>query len=326
MILFSDLHLRPESADIVFGEVLPGILEAAIGQDDRHVIFLGDFYHLRYNVPVDLQNRVHETWKAWKEAGITLDLLPGNHDQIDLAGRHALEVFSTHPNVTVWTEPGWGQHGFYMPYRKDEEVVRQTVEYTAAGEGSPAVLFYHGGIRGAAMNDHREADEGIRVDDLKGWKKVFCGHYHKRQKMLRGKIVYVGSPWQTRADEAGHPKGYATWNGSKFAWVDTQWGPRYHKIEVPESGNVPDLSDIRPGDIVRASVADSAASEAVVRLMSEHGVTDVTVTVAETEAPTVRLEVEDGAPIEAFAQGYVDLQRGDLDAVKLMEMFAEVSR
>jgi UDP-2,3-diacylglucosamine pyrophosphatase LpxH len=82
MILFSDLHLKPESADVCF-EVLDAVCALACASD-RQVAFLGDFWHVRYALPVDLLNCVSDEMARWQLEGVEAHLLPGNHDQIDV--------------------------------------------------------------------------------------------------------------------------------------------------------------------------------------------------------------------------------------------------
>lgn len=323
MILFSDLHLRPDNADIIFGEVLPGILAGALKFTDRqHVVFLGDLLHVRYSVPVEILNGLHETWKEWLGQGVTIDLLPGNHDQIDVQGRHALEVFSEHTNVMVWTEPGWCSDGFFMPYRKDPDITRAVLTEALESKPptSPKVLFYHGGILGALMNDSRASDEGLDLADLKPWAKVFCGHYHKYQELSRKKVIYIGSSWQSRSDEAGQTKGYCVWDGKKLERVPTNFGPSYHVFEL-EDGEEPDLTGVAKRDHVRIKTKGDAQNLA--KALKEKGC-DFVITPVGEEASTQRMELPPGAPVEAFVREYVQFHAGDLDPTKLMEIYEEV--
>lgn len=254
MIYFSDLHLRPESEDVCF-RVLDEVWALSRGLKDRYVACLGDFFHTRYAVPVYLLNRVWRTFRQWtQDDGIRLYLLPGNHDQIDLAGQHALEVLGDLPGVQVFTEPTHDPNtGVWLPYRKDPAVLLAWLKTAPAAQ----VVHMHHGIAGAWMNSGQQATmaDGVRPEDLPPGVRVYCGHWHRHQVVQQ--CVYAGSPWQTRADEAGQRKG-VLWtdpqqNGGNItgpAWrfLPMSAGPSFHRFTAfsPE-----EVASVRPGDVVR---------------------------------------------------------------------------
>jgi DNA repair exonuclease SbcCD nuclease subunit len=202
MIVFADLHLREQSEQTCF-RVLEAVERMAL-EDDKRIVFCGDWWHLRYQVNVRLLNRVAELMRRWADLGLELDLVPGNHDQVDVAGRNALEVFEG-DNCAVHTDPGIsadGQFGF-VPYRKD--LVEQFDALVAvAGEVDPGgIIFAHLPVRGSAMNNGHKCEDGIQISSHGGitqW--LVLGHYHKRQSGQGWS--YVGSPYQTSFGEAGN--------------------------------------------------------------------------------------------------------------------------
>ncbi len=326
MLVTADLHLREESAEVVLGEVLPGLFDLARELDQNMVAILGDLWHLRHQVSVGLLNAVRD---QFKRCGVKVLLLPGNHDQVDVHGRNALEVLGDLFNVEVFTEPTMNQWGAWMPYRKDPaEMVAyiQNMLEDLDREGWPRVLYLHGGIRGATMNSHIFDDVGIPLEVLEPWEVVVCGHYHRAQEI--GKVRYVGSPWQTRADEAGQEKG--VWlvpdrqpykpDGMKF--LPQTWGPRHHLIELTE-GAALNLEDIRPQDIVRVKTAAGVDVAAVGAELAKAGIARHTVT-PEVEAAQARLEVSPDAGMGAYARAYAELQHGDLALEGLLEVLAEI--
>jgi DNA repair exonuclease SbcCD nuclease subunit len=52
------------------------------------IIFLGDFWHVRGALSVELLNRVLKSLEAWSQPVI---MIPGNHDQVTLGGLRSLE-------------------------------------------------------------------------------------------------------------------------------------------------------------------------------------------------------------------------------------------
>jgi DNA repair exonuclease SbcCD nuclease subunit len=325
MIIFSDLHLREETAGTVFDQVLPGIYQAVSDQKDRTVAFLGDWWHIRYQVPVRLLNRVAETLHKWDRASIRTYILPGNHDQVNAEGRNALEVLGDIPGVMVLTVPQWTTHGLWIPYRKNMEDIRKALTLKRP-KGASAVLFMHHGVRGALMNVGVPDTEGVDPQELVGeaktvpWKAILCGHYHLQQTLAQ-KIHYIGSPYQTKADEAGQDKGYAIWDGKKLERVNTLWGKRYHILKGVTDGSL-DLTAVRPGDEVRVTTAPGTDTEEVSRVLAAAGVSHIVT--PELEAQEARLNVREGEGMRAYAQEYVKTLDHGLDNTKLMQVFDEI--
>lgn len=76
-IIFSDLHVKGASIDTC-EEVLRAVHQTAIDKN-AGIIFLGDFWHVRGSLSVELLNRVLKALRKWKQPVI---MIPGNHDQV----------------------------------------------------------------------------------------------------------------------------------------------------------------------------------------------------------------------------------------------------
>jgi DNA repair exonuclease SbcCD nuclease subunit len=324
VIYISDLHLRPESEDVVFS-----VLEqaAAMAVKTGHSIgVLGDVWHVRYAIPVYLLNRMR---RFLKESGAAWYILPGNHDQIDIAGNHALEVFSDLPNVKVFHEPTWHLGtGCWLPYRKRPQ---DLVDWIQANPNprpdvGPDVAHLHHGIVGAHMNNGAVAGEldGLRPDQLP-FSRVYCGHWHRHQEIAQ--CVYVGSQWQTRADEAGQVKGvvvselvFPSKTGPSFRFVPLDVGRRHHRIEA---FTAQEIQAVRAGDTVRVPPGTSPKMvDALVKLGAE--------VFAEAAGPAQtgpRLGVDAAAPLRVQAEKYLATQAipETLTASELMAVYDEVA-
>ena len=324
MLIFSDLHLREESEDIVFNEVLPGIQAAALQHHETKIAFLGDWWHIRYTVSVRLFNRVRDTLMQWHGAGLHVRLLPGNHDQIDVQGRNALEALGDLPHVQVYSEPTWDEDGFWMPYRKDNEATRAALQASGHKPGLINTLFMHNAVQGAWMNDHMANTDGLNLQEFDGWNAILCGHYHKRQVLNR--LTYIGSPYQTKSDEAGQPKGYALWDGTRLSLFDTSWGPRHHSINT-EVGQEMDLSGVAKTDEIRIRLAGEgsiADAEKLGQELKKAGYANVVVT-PEVTPMQARLQVGENASLASYVRAYVEQVDTDLDRDRLMKAFEYVT-
>lgn len=334
MLLISDLHLREDSADVVFNDVLPGIAQATYEHQDFDVALLGDIFHIRYRVSVRLLNALRDAFHEWanrrveKERVVTL-IIPGNHDQINVEGRNALETLGSMLRVRVFTEPTWNAYGLWFPYRKPELVHSKLVEMCSQVNQERIVsgqyqntLFIHHGISGAWMNDGYQGKGGLDPQMVSSFSAVLCGHYHKHQR-VNDRITYIGSPYQIDAGESGQEKGYCTWNGQTLTHVPMNWGPRYHRITL-QPGEKLDTSNIDARDDVRVDVANTKDAEKVGQMLAELGVAQHTVT-PRVETIEARLSPANEG-LESYARAYAEtIAPEDLDQKKLLDVFGEVT-
>ena len=328
MIVTADWHLREESADTVLREVMPGIFQACLETSDLEVGILGDLLHFRYKIDARIQNAVADELKRWTLAGIRVRIIPANHDQYEVSGRNALELFAEIRGVSVYSVPTWDADGLWIPYRKDPVATRAALATPHNPAFAPGDrLFMHHGIKGAWMNDNVQDGDGLELAELQPqrWKAILCGHYHKHQKM-GGNLWYIGSPWQTGANESGQAKGLVQLSGNGLAFMPRQWGPRFHRFEL-QPGQSLDLRGVSTRDEVRIKTVGAGAEAAAAVLgkqLVEAGLTHHVVT-PEVAPLQARLTVPAGATLEHYAQAYVTQADTDLDKAKLMAVYRELS-
>lgn len=321
MLILSDLHLREETADTVCDQILPDVRKIAPEDGTQTIAILGDVFHVRYHVSVRLLLRLRDELNRGGEAGLSYIIIPGNHDQIDVHGRNVLEHLDDLPHVSVYTEPTWDEYGLWFPYRKPELVPELLNCALDLGDVADLnVLFIHHGVKGAWMNDNVQNVDGLELEPY-SFGTIVCGHYHRHQKVGKN-VWYVGSPYQTRADEAGQPKGYCMWDGNQLTFHEMNWGRKYHKLEAV-AGTL-DLQGVQPGDEVRVTVKTEVEAEALGKTLSGLEVTHV-ITVA-AKSQEARLAVEDGASLETFAEAYVEASPTELDKKKLLSTFRQIAK
>jgi hypothetical protein len=199
MIVFADLHLEESSEDVAF-RALAEIERMALATDGV-VACLGDFWHLRYRLPVRLLNRVADLLASWVRANLVVHLLPGNHDQIDVEGQHALDVFRhagcwvhSFPEISPRVMPG--VRAGWVPYRKHE----QHAALHGVLQQQPHVVFGHFGMAGAIGNSGQAIVDGLTYPASAP--PLVLGHYHRRQGQANWQ--YVGSPYQRNYGEEGN--------------------------------------------------------------------------------------------------------------------------
>jgi hypothetical protein len=318
ILVFSDLHLRAESAEVCF-RVLDWIRQHVISwpRSQRHVVCCGDFWHLRYKVAVGLLSRVNALLEAWGELGIQLDLVPGNHDQIDTAGTNALEVFAGHEHVRVWTDPGIvipdddAPRLAFLPYRRDPREIVAAVEELEADR--PKYYFGHFGVAGAAMNGGHVDTEGLAIPKVGG--TFVLGHYHRPQHGAGW--IYVGSPYQTSFGEAGDANRVLILRGLAPESLPIDVAPKHYVVRWDPRGGTP-LPERpgEPGDRVRVDVV--AASASIVagdlsRVLKDAGFDGDQVNVAASAADReVKLQQRPDESLQQAAARFVDERGGDV--------------
>lgn len=343
MLVFSDLHLRESSEEIVF-RVLAEVERFAL-DDDSHVVFCGDFWHLRYEVNVRLLNRVADVMLRWVDQGLEVDYVPGNHDQVNIAGRNALEILEAFPDVRVWTD--WGMYpnnqprlGF-VPYRKDP--TEQGLDLMRVGQSGCKIIFGHFGMRGAVMNNGKKDSTGLmEAEGPLAHAPIVLGHYHRRQ--VGNGWEYVGSPYQTSFGEAGNECGLMHVHPETYArtWFPIDVGaPRHFILKWdPATAAEPPPRPGRPGDKIRLDI--EASHEMIVGgkfkgVLEQAGLDDVQVQVIPTKVQRAhRFDLQGGETLlqaaERFARermkpatehvGFADRVRPVEDVMKALRRWA----
>ena len=205
-IIFSDLHVKSTSIETC-EEVLALVHEEAL-KKHAGIMFLGDFWHVRGNLDVELLNRVLRSLGKWTQPVI---MIPGNHDQVTLGGAvHSLEpllyAFKS-DQIFMISEPVVCMGALWVPYRRDPLLMKSILK--AGGESSDVTTVYcHADVKGAYMNDGMRSKEGIEITAFPANLPIYSGHFHKPHTMTKGRssIRYVGSPYQTSLSEASQDK------------------------------------------------------------------------------------------------------------------------
>ena len=299
-VVFSDLHLREQSADVCF-RVLEHVRKRAL-ETDKHVIFSGDFWHIRYQVPVRLQNRLKRELEMWDEHEIQFEIVPGNHDQVDIDGENALEIFDAYENIRVHTNPGYGYIGVagsrstlkagFIPYRKDPGEVYAAITDLVT-HNQPQIIFAHFPLQGSIMNNGSKDQHGFPFPPGLNV-PLILGHYHKRQvgPTLQGSWPawqYVGSPYQTNYGEVGNQCGILIIEENEGRYPKVTFepldvgAPKHYIVEWdPSKSDTPPPAPGEPGDNVWLKI--KASREMIVSgkfkgVLKKHGLGDVCVSV-----------------------------------------------
>jgi len=261
-IAFTDLHVRSDNIEKCLA-VLAEVRHLA-KEREAEVVFVGDFWDARGQLSVRQLDVLLDEFQRWRDEGIALTLIPGNHDQVSVNGVvHGIRVFEPFPNITVATHTieREAEKIAFLPWRQDPE--EQGALFTDL-DGDGWTIFAHAEVKGATTNQFHEAPGRVSRTIIETVARAcYCGHYHKRQQ-LGDRTWYLGSPFQhTFTEMDDPPKGIAfiTRDVLEPEWIELTGFPRHHRFKLPEEET--SFEEVADHDIVELYVpkADIGTAE-----------------------------------------------------------------
>jgi DNA repair exonuclease SbcCD nuclease subunit len=164
------------------------------------VFFLGDMFHSRTKVDVDVFGA---TWNAWRDIAAEvkhLYILIGNHDQYNKVGSvHSLEPFRDF--ATVIDQPMIERvEGVLFAAHPFTTNMKQWHRFVEMLPSNLDLFLFHQGICEAATGAFNISIKAeVSYSDMPLAKAQWClgGHYHKPQAIGEEKrVLYIGSPLQ----------------------------------------------------------------------------------------------------------------------------------
>ena len=201
----SDIFINYQEA--FYTEVFfPYLLE----NDIKHIVHLGDYYeHRRFiNFKALNANRVHFLDKL-REYGITMDIIPGNHDVYykntnrlnalkELLGHYMNEVSILEDPVVMDYD---GLKMGMIPWINQENE-KQCNEFLKNCKAD--IIGGHFELMGFDMLRGVPCTHGMTTENLKRFELVLSGHYHCKSN--QGNIHYLGSQMEFFWNDAGDDK------------------------------------------------------------------------------------------------------------------------
>lgn len=280
-LFFSDLHCHAHSQ---YSHQLPNgrnsrlqdclniidqARQVAVDRQCSAVILVGDLFHSRTKIDVDVFSATWSAIKDLADAGLHVVLVKGNHDSYTKIGEtHSLEAFK--PIAHVVDVPQRfeiaGCSFVAEPYTPNVGDLIGRLEASAPAD----ILLLHqalreGSIGAAGLTGHGEI--GLNDLQLSKWRYAIAGDFHKKQVLAIGKFRYCGSPLQLTFGEKDEQKEFSLLDTDTWTFEDIPTAaPRFFVFESPEayaaaqaSGAVrPDIDFVR---IVYSEKERSAAQE-----------------------------------------------------------------
>jgi DNA repair exonuclease SbcCD nuclease subunit len=199
-----------------------------------HIVVPGDWHELRSSLSINTMDYSYRGAEMLSQLGIPIIITIGNHD---LFHRDSRKVYSTRmfnhiPNIYLVPEPVVMQLKdgpvLFAPFLFSDEYP-ELVKHS----GVP-VWWGHFEFKGFVISGYNtKMEHGPEHQDFKGPKKIFSGHFHKRQ--IQDNIVYIGNAFPMDFSDAGDThRGMAVYEYKydELTFIDWAECPKYVKAKL----------------------------------------------------------------------------------------------
>lgn len=188
-IISTDKHLKEENASELMDLACQEI-ELAKKYDIGHVIWLGDIFDSRLSQREELLTCLTEMIALYREEGIQILCIPGNHDKTNYERDSSfLTSFKHHPAFYLAEieeasefDFGTGDIEFHFIPFYSQDVWLERFNNLPKPKSKRSVLFSHTAVQGSINNDGKKVNNKIQTSLFKHYGKVFLGHYHDAQQ------------------------------------------------------------------------------------------------------------------------------------------------
>ena len=168
------------------------------------------------------------------------------------------------------------------------------------------ILCGHFEIMGFYMDGGHKCESGVSVSDLKRFRKVFSGHFHKKQTVAN--ISYLGTPYDMTFSDLGEVKGFHIFDTETLDLEFIQNPEKiFHKIYY---------DDIKDPDVVEKdySFIKNGFVRLVVLNKSDHGKFDLLLDKLE-DAEMYRLQIAETVSEESTESSDVDMSQSTSEII-----------
>lgn len=298
MIIFSDLQLNRFNP--VMGveclktglNSLRQVRDYALANDEKYIVFLGDFFQLKDKIPTVVWNEAFDEIHSWGEMGLISFWLKGNHD---FHTDDSLKSFQLFDRAQPILSPGVfdieGNRVGFVPYGSlFKELPSQKYD----------IVFLHDSFTDFCYDRDFGGVNSLR-EILDSSSFLFAGHYHGFTEMVKGCAWHIGSTYQTTFSEAGQKKYFAVFKENKVSFVPFDF-PELIELRNTLDGDV-------KGKFVKCKMEIKGLSDLDVKAVKRDlmGRGALGVKIEYTYAPIIKKRTEDAA-VENFSdEDYADV-------------------
>jgi len=196
------------------------------------LFILGDWFDNRQLLDIYVMNTSIDIVIELAEI-LPIYILTGNHDiykkyDTDV---NSIVAFKFIPNVFIYEKPTVITNDvskiLILPWIGDENAEESYVKNNLHD-----YVFAHTNIAGFKYDNNRYIHKGANFTAIKGIKKLFSGHIHKRQEFKQ--FIYVGSPYHTKRSDVSNQKGVYVFNPdeNKHIFTPNTFSPVFQRIPL----------------------------------------------------------------------------------------------
>ena len=254
--LFTDIHFGKHHSSSVHNNDCLNFIKWFCERAKEHNVdaigFLGDWFETRSAINVATLNAGDAGIEMISKLGIPVFFIVGNHDMYH---RHSRKVYSTlsfrkFNNVYMISEPTYINNSLWLPYIFESEYDVYEKEIQRADTVYGHLEFKNFFVTGynTLMNHGPEADR------FSNPKKIFTGHFHKRQ--ANKNVIYIGNTFGMDFGDSGdYERGMAVYDTEsddvQFINWDAVEAPKYLKVKLSDILN--ENWDPKPGSKIRCT-------------------------------------------------------------------------
>lgn len=276
IFMIGDLHMGIRNASVIWKDDMLHFFDKFIESLPRHgfnentdiLMLTGDVFHSREFLNIMIVHNVMDVLKKLTskfKRGVYVIL--GNHDVYYKRNNsiHSLEFAAEQfANFHVFAQPDTliinGTHNFLMLPWNDEipELDKAIAEHDEC-----QYMFCHLEVEGFKYNKTMRVDNGVAIDSIRKFKRVYAGHLHHKQE--NGNVLYVGTPWQQDFGDMETSRGYYVISVAEDMlheeYFGNEWSPRFVECMFDDIMNMTfeDAGKILDHNYVHVNIPISAA-------------------------------------------------------------------
>ena len=238
--IFSDIHIGLGQDSSVWHKIVLDFSRWArevytdLGIND--IIIPGDIFHNRSEISVNTLTVAKEFFDNLKDFRIFISA--GNHDCYykDRSDVNSISLFNGWNNIVVVDKnpiiiEAKGKKISLIPWGTEVEDIPEA-----------DICFGHFEIQTFKMNSYKVCDHGVDSTSLLDKSPlVFSGHFHTKddRKYKKGRIVYVGSPYQQNFGDVDQVRGIYTFNTetNDLKFIENEKSPKHIKLHLSKLKN-----------------------------------------------------------------------------------------
>ena len=274
--IFSDIHIGLGQDSSVWHKIVldfsKWVREVYTDLGINDIIIPGDIFHNRSEISVNTLTIAKEFFDNLKDFRIFISA--GNHDCYykDRSDVNSLSLLKGWSNIVVVDKTP------LLIESKGKKI--SLIPWGTSVEDIPEadICFGHFEIQTFKMNSYKVCDHGMESTSLlEKSPLVFSGHFHTKDERSykKGKIIYVGSPYQQNFGDVDQIRGIYTFNTetNNLNFIENEKSPKHIKIFLTKLKNKEqDASFIKeniPNNIVSLVIDEELDNDKLIALSTK---------------------------------------------------------